>query len=35
MNVTIIKEKNGIPTVIEVEGHRYQLQHKDQYKRGR
>lgn len=31
--VTIHKEKKGNPTVIEVNGFRYQLQHPDQYKR--
>ena len=31
--VTILKMKNGVPTVIEVSGKRYQLQHVDQFRR--
>ncbi|MFB9827893.1 hypothetical protein ACFFMO_08585 [Lederbergia wuyishanensis] len=31
--VTVIKMKNGVPTVIEVDGRRYQLQHPNQHKR--
>jgi hypothetical protein len=33
MEVKVIKEKNGVPTVIKVNGLTYILQHKDQYKR--
>ncbi len=32
--VTIEKVKKGIPTVIYVSGHKYTLQHPDQYRRG-
>ena len=31
--VTITKVKKDIPTVIEMRGRRYMLEHKDQYKR--
>ena len=34
--VTVVKVKKGTPTVIEYEGRRYILEHKDQYQyRGR
>jgi hypothetical protein len=32
--VTIIKEKNGTPTIIEYLGQKYTLQHENQYKGG-
>lgn len=32
--VTILKVKNDVPTVIQVSGRHYQLQHVDQFKRG-
>lgn len=28
----IIREKNGVPTIIEVNGNRYILQHPNQFK---
>ncbi|WP_261796014.1 hypothetical protein [Numidum massiliense] len=31
--VTVAKTKKGVPTVIEVSGRRYQLQHPSQYRR--
>ena len=32
--VTVTKVKGSIPTVVEMSGRRYVLEHKDQYKRG-
>lgn len=32
--VQVIKTKNGVATVIEYNGQRYQLQHQNQYKPG-
>ncbi len=34
MDIKVIKEKYGVPTVIEWNGQRYQLQHPSQVKRG-
>lgn len=34
VDIKVIKEKKGIPTVIEWKGNRYQLQHPSQAKRG-
>jgi hypothetical protein len=34
MKVTVLKEKNGVPTVIEWNGKKYQLQHESQFQRG-
>lgn len=31
--IKVIKEKNGIPTVIEFNGKRYILDHQDRYKK--
>jgi hypothetical protein len=33
--VKIIKEKKGVPTVIEYDGKKYILQHENQYKGGK
>lgn len=33
--VTVVKEKNGIATVIEINGMRYVLDHQSQYKGGK
>ncbi len=32
--VDVLKVKKGTPTVIEYDGERYTLQHRDQFKRG-
>jgi hypothetical protein len=34
MEIKIIKEKNGVPTVIEYQGKRYVLDHPNHYNRG-
>ncbi|WP_339147655.1 MULTISPECIES: hypothetical protein [unclassified Sutcliffiella] len=33
-DIKVLKEKKGVPTVIEWQGRRYQLQHPSQIKRG-
>lgn len=32
--VTVAKQKKGIPTVVEMSGRKYTLQHENQFKRG-
>lgn len=33
-NVHVRKVKKGVPTVIEMSGRKYTLEHKDQFRRG-